>query len=115
WFRMRVPMRPIDALAELDNFFRMKFNGDNPLRNTKERYWERAEEIAKQDPSVVAEQFVPVEVGEDSGFCDRARNAGFRIFVDTDIACGHVDSIVRTWVDHKRGMDMLEQQQRQAV
>lgn len=115
WFRMRVPMRPIDALAELDNFFRMKFDGRNPLRDTPERYWERAEEIAKQDPSVVAEQFVPVEVGEDSGFCDRARNAGFRLFVDTDITCGHVDTVVRTWVDHKKGMESMEQQHRHAV
>lgn len=115
WFRMRVPARAIDFMAEIDNFARIKFDGHNPFRGTPERFWERLEDCARQDPSVVAENFVPVEVGEDSGFADRARNAGYRIFVHTDLACGHVDQKVLTWTDHKAGMEKMEAQQRYAV
>lgn len=115
WFRMRVPARAIDFMAEVDNWARIKFDGQNPFRGTPEKFWERLEDCARQDPSVVAENFVPVEVGEDSGFCDRARNAGFRAFVNTDVVCGHVDSITRSWADHKKAMDSMEQQQRYAV
>jgi hypothetical protein len=115
WFRMRVPARALDFMAEVDNFARIKFDGQNPFRGTPERFWERLEDCARQDPSVVAENFTPTEVGEDSGFCDRARNAGFRIMVQTDIACGHVDQQILTWANHKTGMDKLEQQQRYAV
>lgn len=115
WFRMRVPARPLDFMAEVDNWARMKFDGRNPFRDTPERYWERLEDCARQDPSVVAENFVPIEVGEDSGFSDRARNAGFRIFVNTDIVCGHVDQKVLTWQDHRTAMDKMEQQHRYAV
>lgn len=114
WFRMRVPARPIDFLAEVDNWARIKFDGQNPFRNLPGKEWERLEDCARQDPSVVAEQFVPVEVGEDSGFCDRAKNAGCRIFVNTDIVCGHVDTRVVTWQDHKRAMGNMETQQRLA-
>lgn len=105
WFRMRVPARPIDFMAEVDNFCNIKFDGKNPFRNLPGREWEKLEDAARNDPSVVAEQFVPVEVGEDSGFCDRARNANFRLFVHTDIVCGHVDQKVMTWTDHKAAMD----------
>ena len=75
--------------------------------------WERLEKCARDDPSVVAEQFTPVEVGEDSGFCDRVRNAGLRIFVNTDISCGHVDQRVLTGADHKKAIDDMQRQQRQ--
>ena len=111
---MRVPARPLDFMAEVDNWARMKFDGQNPLRGTPEKFWERLEDCAKQDPSVIAENFAAVEVGEDSNLTDRARNAGFRAFVNTDVACGHVDSIVRSWQDHKKAIDAIEQQQRYA-
>lgn len=113
WFRMRVPMRPADAMEEVSCMARQKFNGQNPFEQMPE--WDQLLKTALADPSIVAENFIPVEVGEDSSFHDRARHAGFRIFVNTDVACGHVDSIVRTWVDHKRGMESMEQQQRYAV
>jgi hypothetical protein len=113
WFRMRVPARPVDFMAEVDNFARIKFDGRNPFRDLPNKEWERLEEIARQDPAAVAEQFVPVEVGEDSGFCDRARNAGFRIFVNTDVVCGHVDTKVTSWADHKKAIEKMEQMQRQ--
>ncbi len=114
WFRMRVPARPMDFMAEVDNWARMKLNGENPFRNQPGQFWEKLEDAARQDPSAAAENFVPVEVGEDSGMLDRARNAGFRAFVNTNVACGHVDTVVRSWVDHKKAMDAMEQTQRYA-
>lgn len=114
WFRMRVPARPIDFMAEIDNYARMRFNGENPFRGQPDQYWERLEKCATDDPSIVVENFVPVEVGEDSSWCDRMRNAGFRLFVDTDIPCGHVDTRVLDWTQHKRSMDDARKWQRLA-
>ena len=115
WFRMRVPARPIDFMAEVDNWARMKLNGSNPFRGQPGEFWEKLERAAQQDPSAAGENFVPVEVGEDSGTLDRARNAGFRAFVNTNVACGHVDAVTRTWLDHKRSIEAQEQQQRYAA
>lgn len=112
WFRMRVPARPIDFMMEVDNFARIKFDGQNPFRGLPDRQWERLEQCAAEDPSAGG-QFVPAEIGEDSGFCDRARNAGFRIFVDTNIVTTHVDTKLIDWKQHKRGMDDMALQQRQ--
>lgn len=109
WFRLRVPMRPIDALAEIDNYSRIKFDGRNPFREMNNREWERLEKCAQDDS---AGEFIPAEVGEDSGFCDRARNAGFRIFVNTDIPVGHVDSRIITWQQHKEAVEKVERNQR---
>jgi hypothetical protein len=112
WYRMRVPARALDFIAELDNWARIKFDGRNPLRGED---WDKLEKCARDDPSVVVENFVPVEVGEDSGFCDRAKLAGFRILVDTGIECGHVDQKVWTWKDHRRAMNDMDKMRRQAV
>lgn len=109
WFRMRVPMRPIDILHEMDNFARIKLNGVNPFRGSAE--WEKLEANASADPST--HTFVPAEVGEDSGFCDRARAMGFRIFVDTDVQVGHVDMKVLGPADHKLAADNARRMQRQ--
>src|SRR2546430_1595490 len=113
WFRMRVPARPVDFLAEVDNFCNIKFDGRNPFRGLPGREWERLEKAAQEDPSAAAENFTPIEVGEDSGFCDRARNAGFRLAVHTDVVCGHVDQKVTTWQDHKRAMENMERLNKQ--
>lgn len=113
WFRMRVPARPLDFMAEVDNFARIKFNGANPFRDKDGQYWEKLEQCAKEDPS--GAQFTPVEVGEDSGFCDRAKMAGFQLAVHTGVVCGHVEQRVTTWVDHKKAMDSLELNHRYAV
>ena len=114
WFRMRVPARPIDFMAEVDNYCRIKFDGRNPFRGTAEQYWEKLEKCAVDDPSIVVDNYVPVEVGEDSGFCDRAKLAGFNLFVNTNIACGHVDTRVLSWIDHKKAMNEAEKWQRLA-
>jgi len=116
WFRMRVPFdRWVAVMAEVDNFARTRFDGRNPFRGLPGAEWEKLEKAAQEDPSAVQEQFVPVEVGEDSGFCDRARNAGFRIFVHTDVVCGHVDTKIVSWQDHKRAVKTMEDTNLQCV
>lgn len=114
WFRMRVPARPIDFMAEVDNWARIKFDGKNPFRNTPEQYWEKLEKCALEDPSSAPGVFVPAEVGEDSGFFDRCRNAGFRLFVATDIVTGHLDTVTRSWNDHKKWVARGEEERRLA-
>jgi len=113
WFRLRVPQRALDALAEVDNLARCRLDGDNPFRNLPGNPWERLEAWSSNDPS--ANTFTPVEVGEDSGFCDRVRMAGMRIVVDTDIEVRHVDTVVSGWERHKEKMQEIERQQLQAV
>lgn len=112
WYRMRVPARPVDFMAEVDNFARIKFDGKNPFREQPNREWERLEQCAIEDPSSGDLNYAPAEVGEDSGFCDRVRNAGFRIYVHTDCVTGHVDHRITTWEDHRRAMQKMERQQR---
>jgi hypothetical protein len=112
WYRVRVPARPLDFMAEVDNFARIKFNGKNPFREQPGREWERLEQCAVEDPSAAPENFTPGEVGEDSGAADRMRNAGFRIFVHTDVVCGHVDTKIVDWVQHKKAIADVEQTQR---
>lgn len=112
WFRLRVPARPIDFMLEIDNFARIKFDGKNPLRDAPNDAWARLEKCARDDPSAAPENFTPIEVGEDSGFCDRVRAAGFRIFVNTDISCGHVDHRVLTGADHRKACDDRDRSQR---
>lgn len=113
WFRMRVPARPLDFMAEVDNWARIKFNGANPFREMTGQYWEKLEQCAKEDPS--GAQFTPVEVGEDSGFCDRAKMAGFQLAVHTGVVCGHVEQRITTWSDHKAAMEKLELNHRHAA
>lgn len=112
WYRLRVPSRPVDFLLEVDNFARCKFDGKNPFRELPGREWERLEQCAADDPSSADLNFTPAEVGEDSGFADRARNAGFRIFVATDIAIAHVDTRMTDWRTHKEAMEKIERNQR---
>ena len=115
WFRLRVPARPIDFMAEVDNWARMKCDGQNPFRGLPGRPWERLEDLAASDPSSTPGAFVPAEVGEDSGFCDRVKNAGMRIVVQTDIEIGHLDTVVVNASHHKKKMAEVEAQWLQAV
>ena len=34
-----------------------------------------------------------LEMGEDVYFCRKAQNAGYELFLDTDIICGHRGSV----------------------
>jgi hypothetical protein len=113
WFRLRVPARPLDFMAEVDNWARMKKDGVNPFRNLPGQPWEELERLASQDPS--SHSFTPAEVGEDSGFCDRVKNAGMRIVVDTNIEIGHLDTRVVNSGTHKEAMEKIRTQWLQAV
>jgi hypothetical protein len=113
WFRMRVPARPLDFMFEVDNWARMKCNGENPFRGLPGGPWERLEELARSDPSAEPGKFVPAEVGEDSGFCDRVKAAGMRIFVHTDVVIGHLEEKVLGPADHKKAIDGVRKQHRQ--
>lgn len=111
WYCLRVPARPIDFMQEVDGFARQKFDGINPFANLPNAEWERLMQCAIEDPSS-AGAFTPAEVGEDSNWADRVRAAGFRIFVDTNIVCGHVDTKVVDWVQHKKAMQDIERNQK---
>ena len=115
WWRMRVPARPLDFMAEVDGFARQKFDGKNPFRDLPNGEWERLYQCALEDPSASPEVFVHAEVGEDSSLCDRARFHGFRIAVHTDVATGHVDHVVRNWTDHKKAIAEMQRNQSYAV
>lgn len=111
WFRVRVPSRPIDFMHEVDNYARIKFDGTNPFAGKPGREWERLMRCAEDDPSIGGD-FTPSEVGEDSGFSDRLRAAGFRLFVHTDVVTGHIDVKVTGWQSHKEAMENMEKQGR---
>ena len=116
WFALRVPMRPIDAMYEVDAFARTKFDGANPFMGGDEKFWERLFQCAVEDPSTPAMQaYYPAEVGEDSGFSDRVRAHGFRIGVDTHAVLGHVTDEVQDWTKHKKFMDDNDRQHQLAV
>ena len=113
WFKMRVPARPVDFMGEVDNWARMKLNGKNPFRNLPGEPWEKLEEQARVDPSAHRGNFVPAEVGEDSAFCDAARNRVIRLFVHTDVIVGHLETVTKSWTDHKSAMEKMKVQHRQ--
>ena len=115
WFRVRQPMRFLDAFAEIDNFARIKMDGKNPFRGLPGKPWETLEQMAASDPQSAPGGHAHVEVGEDSGFCDRVKNAGFRIVVDTGIEIGHLDQKTITWKDHRDAMRRHQNQWLQAV
>lgn len=115
WFRLRVPARPLDFMAEVDNWARIKMNGRNPFRDLPGQPWEKLLQLSESDPSAAPGQFVPQEVGEDSGFCDRVRNAGMRIIVDTNLEIPHLDTVVQTWQTHKRKLTEIQDQWKMAV
>jgi hypothetical protein len=96
WYGVRPAPRPIDVLAELDNYARCKMDGTNPLR--EHAAWATLEKCAREDAAAQRtrpEAQVPggffSSVGEDSNFCDKVRALGMRIVVQTDAVCGHLD------------------------
>ena len=89
WFRVRRTMRPLDALAEVDNLARINEDGRNRLIETDT--WQRLMERARSEGGGVTSA-----VGEDSGFCDNVKSVGGNIYVNTDIWVGHVERRVIT-------------------
>lgn len=112
WFRVRAQQRPIDALLEVDNLARCRLDGINPFRELPGDPWGKLEQWATTDPS--ANQWAPIEVGEDSGFCDYVRSRGMRCFVDTNIEVRHIDTIVAGWDKHRDKMREVERVHLQA-
>lgn len=89
WFRTRRTMRPIDALAEVDNLARLSEDGRNDL--TKTETWQKLMAKARDEGGGAVST-----VGEDSGFSDAVMAAGGKIVVDTGIYVGHVGKRVIT-------------------
>ncbi len=112
WFACRFPMRRLDALYEVDNYALTKLDGTNPFRDLPGQPWERLLDWASRDGEAQHPGPPSYEVGEDSGFCDRAKAMGFRIGVDTDIEIGHVDTQVLNGATHKQRMDEHDRQGR---
>ena len=98
WFRSRLAKRPLDALAEVDNYARIKLHGDNPFAGSDS--WQQLVGLAKSESSSA-----PSGVGEDSGFCDALLAAGGRLYVDTDLVAGHVEKRVIQPSDLKHKLD----------
>lgn len=121
YYGTRPAPRPLDMLAEIDNFARIKMDGENPLR--EHPAWAQLESCATQDaqrqraqtPDTAPPGAFFSHVGEDSNFCDKARALGFRIVVQTDCVVNHLDRHVITPDDHKTCMRDMERQQRLAV
>ena len=120
WYGIRASGRPLDTLMELDNYARCKMDGTNPLRDTPA--WATLERCAQQDAS--AQRLNPAAqtpggmynvVGEDSNFADKMRGLGFRIVVQTDAVCGHLERNVITPEQHNEVMRAAELTTKQAV
>ena len=103
WFGLRIPQRPIDAVAEVDTFCLTIFDGKNPFRGRPDQAWETLVQAASTHSS--AQSWVPAEVGEDSSFCDRVTAAGMRIGVQTDLVTRHIDKETKDWTSHRKAMD----------
>lgn len=109
WFAIRFPMRRLDAFYEVDNFARTKTHGVNPFRGPE---WDRLVSLASSDPESASNRPPNYEIGEDSGFCDRAKAQGFRIGVDTDLEVKHLDTMVLDSAEHERRMSEMKRQSR---
>ncbi len=109
YFACRFPMRRLDAFWEVDSFARNKMHGANPFRGPE---WDRLVSMASADSESANLGPPNYEVGEDSGFCDRAKALGFRIGVDTDLSVDHVDVKYLNSGEHKKQMDEMKRQSR---
>lgn len=111
WFALRVPMRPLDAAAEVDNFCHTIFDGENPFRRLPGNPWERMLDAMVRHPSNQS-PWVAGEVGEDSSFCDRVKAAGMLIGVQTDIVVRHLVRSPQGPDFHKEAMDKRDREVR---
>src|SRR3972149_8703966 len=96
WYGVRPAPRPVDMMAEFDNYVRCKMDGRNPFRD--DDLWARIETCAREDARSQrrnAQAQGPGgfygSVGEDSNFCDRVKALGGRIVVNTDIVANHME------------------------
>lgn len=116
WYKVRPAPRPLDTLTEFDNFCRTKFDGRNPFSNMRE--WGQIQNCAQDEARNQRAQGLTgahgtfmASVGEDSNFCDKARALGFRIVVQTNAVCGHVDRRIVGPTEHREAMQKHERQE----
>jgi len=105
WYATNFVPRALDALQAVNAFANSKFDGRNPLRDHPD--WAVLERCAVEASSSGRPPdygFPWDTLGEDSGFCDRAKQLGFRIFVNTDCTVNHVDKLVITPERHLDAM-----------
>lgn len=113
WYGTRNPMRPIDALHDVDNWALQRFDGVNPLR--EHPAWDTLVKCARDDNSSRQPTNALSFTGEDSSLCDRARMAGLVIFVHSDVECKHVDRKIITAEDHVKVLDNSKRMRRAMV
>lgn len=120
WYGVRPAPRPLDVMAELDNFARCKMDGENPLRNNDA--WAKLEQCARQDassqranPQAQGPGGFMSSVGEDSNMADKMKALGLRIVVNTDIVVAHMEKKPITPEDHTKAMREMERWGRLAV
>lgn len=120
WYGVRPAPRPLDMLAEVDNFARCKMDGQNPLRASPA--WDALETCARQDAN--AQRFNPAvqgpggffsSVGEDSSMADKMKAAGMRIVVDTNIVVQHLERNLISPAQHSKAMREMETLTRRAA
>jgi hypothetical protein len=104
WYGIRPVPSPLQVMYELDNWANQRLDGHNPLREYHE--WDQLEQCAIAEGTNKGEWST---VGEDSGFCDRAKAMGFRIVVQTNAVCHHVDKKVITPDDHLKAMKEIRE------
>lgn len=116
WFGVRPASQPIENFAEVDNFLRTKYDGVNPFASDPK--WKKAVAIAgensRQTFGVHESQRVH-SVGEDSNFCDKAKALGFRIVVQTNAVCQHVDKKIIGPKDHMEALEKARESERLLV
>ena len=116
WFGVRPASQPIENFAEVDNFLRMKYDGVNPFADDPK--WKKAVAIAGENSRQTLgapEAQRTHSVGEDSNFCDKAKALGFRIVVQTNAVCQHVDKKIIGPVDHMEALEKAKTQERLLV
>ena len=118
WYGIRHAPRPIDMIAEVDNYARIKFDGRNPFWGKE---WEQllscarteAQQQRGKDPAASLANTI-MTVGEDSCFTDRAKALGFRIVVQTNAICGHIDERILWPQEHAEAMKKVVASERHA-
>lgn len=120
WFGVRPASQPLDNLAEVDNFLRTKYDGENFAAECQScgPKWKKACAIAAENskPTRGAHDSQRMHsVGEDSNFCDKAKALGFRIVVQTNAVCQHVDKKIIGPQDHMEALAKARDNERLLV
>lgn len=116
WFGVRPASQPIDNLTEVDNFLRIKWDGVNPF--AADPKWRKTVAIAAENSRATKgahDSARMSSVGEDSNFCDKAKALGFRIVVQTDAVCHHIDKKIIGPADHTKALQEARDNERLLV